>query len=168
MKKKEAHPIKHIEVRPAEESDRTWMRGVIKARWGEERVVCHGFAYRPAELPAFIAQLNGEKTGLLTYHVDHESVEVITIDSLKPRLGIGSKLLDAVKEYGKTMGCKRYWHVTTNDNLNTLRFYQKRGFVLCALHRNTMDLARKIKPIIPTMGRDGIPLRDELELELVL
>jgi DNA-3-methyladenine glycosylase I len=56
--------------------------------------------------------------------------------------------------------------MTTNDNLNTLRFYQKRGFVMVAVHRNALDLARMMKPIIPTIGKDGIPLRDEVELEL--
>ena len=57
---------------------------------------------------------------------------------------------------------------TTNDNLNALRFYQKRGFVLVAVHRNAMEQARKLKPEIPLIGNDGIPLRDEIELEMLL
>jgi len=156
----------HLEIRPADESDRKWMTGLIKARWGEERVIVHGVAFRPAELPAFVAQQNDERIGLLTYHADNENIEVITIDSLKPRLGVGSKLLDAMKDYARRAGCKRLWTMTTNDNLNTLRFYQKRGFVMVAVHRNALDLSRMMKPIIPTIGKDGIPLRDEVELEL--
>jgi ribosomal protein S18 acetylase RimI-like enzyme len=55
-----------------------------------------------------------------------------------------------------------------NDNLHALRFYQKRGFVLVALHRNALEASRKLKPEIPLVGIDGIPIRDEIELELVL
>jgi ribosomal protein S18 acetylase RimI-like enzyme len=62
-------------------------------------------------------------------------------------------------------GCRRVWLITTNDNLEALGFYQKRGFVLAALHRNAMAETRRFKPNIPLIGMGGIPLRDELELE---
>jgi N-acetylglutamate synthase-like GNAT family acetyltransferase len=156
-----------LEIRAADESDRKWMTGVIKARWGEERVVVHGTAFRPAELPAFVAFQDDDRVGLLTFHPDNETIEIITIDSLKPRGGVGSKMLDAMKDHARRTGCRRLWLITTNDNLNTLGFYQKRGFALVALHRNALDLSRMIKPIIPFVGLNGIPLRDELELELV-
>ena len=62
---------------------------------------------------------------------------------------------------------KRIWLITTNDNLNALRFYQRRGFVLVALHRGDATWARQhLKPEIPVLGLDDIPIRDELELEL--
>ncbi|MCG0275770.1 MAG: hypothetical protein L5655_06315 [Thermosediminibacteraceae bacterium] len=49
-----------------------------------------------------------------------------------------------------------------------MKFYQKRGFLLVAVHRNALEQARKLKPEIPLIGIDGIPLRDEIELELPL
>jgi hypothetical protein len=49
-----------------------------------------------------------------------------------------------------------------------LRFYQKRGFVLVAVHRNALERSRQIKPEIPHVGLHGIPLRDEIELEMRL
>lgn len=58
--------------------------------------------------------------------------------------------------------------LSPDDNLNALRFYQKRGFVLVAIYRNALDIARKLKPEIPLIGNDGIPLRDEIELEMIL
>ncbi|NWG75746.1 MAG: GNAT family N-acetyltransferase [Rubrivivax sp.] len=64
--------------------------------------------------------------------------------------------------------CTRVWLLTTNDNVNALRFYQKRGFVLAALHREAVAHARQIKPEIPLSGEYGIPIRDELELEMML
>ncbi len=58
--------------------------------------------------------------------------------------------------------------VTTNDNLNALRFYQKRGFILVQLRPNALARSRQLKPQIPLVGMDGIPLRDEIELEMDL
>jgi hypothetical protein len=52
--------------------------------------------------------------------------------------------------------------------LTALRFYQQRGFVLAAIHRNALEQSRKLKPEIPLVGNDGIPLRDEIELEMML
>jgi ribosomal protein S18 acetylase RimI-like enzyme len=64
--------------------------------------------------------------------------------------------------------CGRLYLVTTNDNTRALRFYQKRGFTICAVRLNVMDESRKIKPQISLTGEDGIPIRDEIELELEL
>jgi hypothetical protein len=66
------------------------------------------------------------------------------------------------------VGCTRLWLITTNDNLHALRFYQKRGFMLVAVHRNAVEQSRKLKPEIPLYGKDGIPIRDEIELEMLL
>ena len=56
----------------------------------------------------------------------------------------------------------------TNDNLEALRFYQTRGLVLAAIHCNALERSRRIKPEIPLVGKHGIPLRDEIELEMLL
>ena len=61
--------------------------------------------------------------------------------------------------------CTRLWLITTNDNLRALRFYQRRGFRLAALHRDALETSRRLKPSISEIGFHGIPLRDELELE---
>jgi ribosomal protein S18 acetylase RimI-like enzyme len=92
----------------------------------------------------------------------------VTIDSDKPSIGVGTVLIDAVKEIARQAGCSRLWLITTNDNMNALRFYQKRGFVLVAVHRNALERSRKLKPEIPLIGDDEIPLRDEIELEMML
>jgi hypothetical protein len=54
---------------------------------------------------------------------------------------------------------------TTNDNLNALRFYQRRGFRLAQVRPGAVDKARFIKPSISRIGEYGIPIRDEIELE---
>ena len=56
--------------------------------------------------------------------------------------------------------------MTTNDNLAALRFYQRRGLRLVAVHRDAVRVARALKPLIPRVGNYGIPVLDELELPL--
>lgn len=88
------------------------------------------------------------------------------LEALEQGRGVGSALLGAVEELARRRGCKRLWLVTTNDNTHALAFYQRRGFVLAALHRDAVTEARKtLKPSLPLVGEGGIPLRDELELE---
>jgi DNA-3-methyladenine glycosylase I len=57
---------------------------------------------------------------------------------------------------------------TTNDNLHSLGFYQRRGFELLSIRRGAVTESRKRKPGIPLLGENEIPLRDEIELELRL
>jgi len=160
-------PVQFV-IRSFDANDRTRVADFILQHWGAEIVVAHGVVYRPHELPGFIA-LNGDAmVGLVTYHIDGDACEIVTIDSTQSGCGIGTALIDAVKQTARQAGCRRLWLVTTNDNLSALRFYQKRGFVLVALHRNAIEPSRKLKPQIPLIGEHGIPLRDEIELEIGL
>jgi ribosomal protein S18 acetylase RimI-like enzyme len=93
---------------------------------------------------------------------------VVTIDAFPEGAGAGTALLDAAARAARDAGCGRVWLITTNDNLRALRFYQRRGFRLVAVHPDALERSRELKPSIPETGLDGIPLRDELELELRL
>jgi N-acetylglutamate synthase-like GNAT family acetyltransferase len=77
-------------------------------------------------------------------------------------------LINAVLGEARKQNCGRVFLITTNDNMQALRFYQKRGFELVAVHRGAVNESRKIKPSISLIGNDGIPLRDEIELEMIL
>ncbi len=81
--------------------------------------------------------------------------------------GIGTALIQILINEAALSQIKRIKVVTTNDNLNALKFYQKKGFVLVAVHPNALDQSRKYKKI-PIIGENGIPIRDEIELEYVL
>jgi GNAT superfamily N-acetyltransferase len=155
-------------LRALTESDRAWVAQYISAEWGADFVVAHGVIYQPHLLPGVVAEQGPEHTGLITYQIEGAQCEVVTLDSRRPGLGIGTALLNAVKQEALQAGCQRLWLITTNDNLNALRFYQKRGFVLAAVHRNALAESRRLKPHIPRVGLDGIPLRDEIELEMRL
>jgi predicted acetyltransferase len=157
-----------ITILPLNTGDREWVSKFIFEYWGSNMVVSRGVIYYPQDLPGFVALNQSEKVGLVTYHITGLSCEIVTINSIQPSLGVGTALIEAVRHMAIKSGCKRLWLITTNDNINALLFYQKRGFVLVAVHRNALELSRKLKPEIPIIGNDGIPLRDEIELEMML
>jgi GNAT superfamily N-acetyltransferase len=155
-------------IRPLGDADREWVKQFITWQWGAEIIVLDGVMYHPETLPGFAAICGDEIAGVVTYHFQGSACEIVTLDSLETNRGIGTALVDAVKQRARQIGCHRLWLRTTNDNLNALRFYQKRGFVLAAIHPNALERSRKLRPEIPLVGKEGIPLRDEIELEMML
>ncbi|MEV4354136.1 GNAT family N-acetyltransferase [Nonomuraea sp. NPDC049625] len=158
-----------ISVRPIEPQDLAYVTRVLTESWGGSTVVAlgRGELVDAAAQPGFIAEIEGEPAGIITYARRGDSVEIITIDAVVPGRGVGAALLDAVRAVAAEAGAARLWLVTTNDNTHALRFYQRYGFDLIALRRNGVDRARDLKPGIPAEA-DGIPIRHELELELLL
>jgi len=157
-----------IQITPIEEKDNKWASSLLASQWGSTIIVSRGKTHQSNKLPGFIALIDGKKVGLITYSVENDDCEIVTLDSLVGGKGVGTVLLEKVRMTAKEKNCKRVWLITTNDNLEALRFYQKRGFVLSALYPNALKQSRKIKPEIPEIGLDNIPLRDEIELEIKL
>jgi DNA-3-methyladenine glycosylase I len=160
--------IRAVEIRPLLGDDRDWLEGFVVERWSAPTVVGHGRVYRVAELPGFVALEDDDRIGLVTFTIEDEACEIVTIDSLREGKGVGTALIRAVVDEAREAGCSRVWLVTTNDNLPMLRFAQKRGFALVAVHPRAVEESRRLKPEIPLLGARGIPSRDELELELPL
>jgi ribosomal protein S18 acetylase RimI-like enzyme len=131
-------------------------------------MVSRGKLWHPAQLPGFVALIAGKIVGLVTYNISENQCEVVTLNSEVQGAGIGTALLRAACEAAIASGCRRMWLITTNDNLPALRFYQKRGMRLVGLYPNALDISRKLKPEIPPTGWEGIPIRDEIEFELIL
>jgi GNAT superfamily N-acetyltransferase len=157
-----------IIIQPLNIADREWVSEFMLEHWGSNKAISRGVVYYPQDLPGFVALYEREKVGTVTYNNTGTSCEIVTINSIHPFSGVGTALIEAVRDIALKSGCQRLWLITTNDNMNALRFYQKRGFELVAIHRNALDISRKLKPEIPLTGNDGIPLRDEIELEMIL
>ena len=155
-------------IRAITVNDAPWIRRLLVERWGSGAIVTRGRLHQADQLPGFVADSAGTRLGLITYRIEGDQCEVVSLDSVRAGVGIGSALLDAVGTAAREAGCRRTWLITTNDNLAALRFYQKRGWRLVAVHREALAESRKLKPEIPQIGIDGIPLRDEIELELPL
>ncbi|MHA1770584.1 MAG: GNAT family N-acetyltransferase [Candidatus Thorarchaeota archaeon] len=154
-----------LKIRQISPTDQAWVEHTIRAEWGSDIVVVRGQVFYPARLAGLIAEQGDSPVGLLTYIVKENVCEIITLNALNLYMGIGTALLNDLVRIAKVRSCKKLIVVTTNDNLTALRFYQRRDFRLVAIHRNAVDEARKIKPVIPEIGLYQIPIHDELELE---
>jgi len=157
-----------FEVRRVEAHEHPLVADFLEAHWGSVQIVSRGQVHEADKLPAFIAIWDEQLVGLVTYHIHQDVCEIVSLDSLMVKIGVGSALIAAVIKEALRCGCKRVWLITTNDNLSALGFYQRRGFRLVAVYQGAIDAAREIKPNIPIMGMDNIPIHDEIELEMWL
>ena len=115
--------------------------------------------------PALVAEDAGRIAGVLTYVIRGDECEVLTLHSEQRWAGVGTALLREVERLAREQGCRKVWLVTTNDNVDALRFYQRRGLRIYAVRIGAVDEARaRLKAQIPEVGAYGIPLRDEIEL----
>jgi N-acetylglutamate synthase-like GNAT family acetyltransferase len=131
-------------------------------------MITRGTIYRPEQLEGFAIESDGDWIGLATFIISNHECEVTSLDSLHAGQGIGTTLLETILKEAKARSCKRLFLITTNDNLNALGFYQKRGFEIVQIHHGAINESRKLKPSIPLIGMNNIPLRDEIELEMIL
>ncbi|HYI17936.1 MAG TPA: GNAT family N-acetyltransferase [Solirubrobacteraceae bacterium] len=158
-----------LRVRELESGESGWAGDVYAGHWDSPLVARRGEIVDLRTLPAFVAELDGERAGIATYAVREDGCELASVIALVEGVGVARALVGAVKGMAARAGCARVWLVTTNDNTRALRAYQRHGFDLAALRHGAVDDARRtLKPEIPETGRDGIPLRHELELELPL
>jgi len=141
---------------------------LVSQLWGSDVVAVHGTLFRPAELGGFIAERAGRVAGLVTFDVAGDMLEIVTLNAIDRRTGIGTMLIDAVVKAARRGGCREVRLTTTNDNIDALRFYQRRGFRLAELRPGAVDRSRREKPEIPRTGDYGIPLRDEIDLMLLV
>lgn len=149
-------------------ADLPQLRKFWKDQWDGEFVVAHGTIFRPENVSGFIALDDNTWIGLVTYTFLETDCEIVSLDSLRENEGIGTALIEKVIEEAKVNQCLRVHLTTTNANLRALGFYQKRGFHLAVLRLNAVEEARGLKPGIPLIGENHIPLRDEIELEMML
>ena len=152
-------------IRRLTQSDMPRLRDFWTQQWGSDSMIAHNEIIRYDQVDGFIYD---DWAGLITFMISGEECEVTSLNSLKEGKGIGTVLINKVLQEAKEKKCHRVFLITTNDNLHALGFYQRRGFELVAIHRGAVNESRKSKPGIPVIGENNIPLRDEIELEIVL
>ena len=152
-----------VEVSGFGPDDRAWAYELLFPRGTEARIASRGKLYDPLALPGFVAWVDGDRVGLITYRPG--DWEILTLDCVRDGTGAGTALIDAVKDVARSHEAKSVWLITTNDNTHAFRFYQRRGFVIREVRPGAVDREREeLKPEIPAVGNDGIPIRDEIEL----
>jgi len=157
-----------MRVREATRNDREWIESFL-AEHGSVVVARRGELVRPLDHPMLIAVSEDGPAGLLTYIVDGRDCEILTLHATAQWRGAGTELVAAARDLARDRGCTRLWVLTTNDNVDALRFYQRRRFRLSAVRPGAADEARRtLKPDIPESAANGIPIRDEIELTMEL
>ncbi len=157
-----------FDVYQIDQENRTHVNDFIMENWFTMDMVVHGESFDLGNAKGWYACDDNEIIGLITYRIVKNDMEILSLDSLHEKKGIGTCLLDHAVNKAKDIGCSRVMLVTTNDNLSALQFYLKRGFDIIRLHHNAVEESRKIKPQIPLTGSNGIPIKHELELEMTL
>jgi ribosomal protein S18 acetylase RimI-like enzyme len=153
-------------VRPLGAEDREWKQSVLMGAWGSTSVARRGTLIDAGALPGFVAVVDGLRVGLLLYAAGDGEVEVVSLQAEREGAGVGRALMDAVLSYARQSGAGRIWLTTTNDNTRAIRFYQQWGMDLAGFVHDAVADSRRVKPSIPIIGRDGIPVRHELEFAL--
>ncbi len=158
-----------MQVRRVTEDDRPFIREVVITEFASTRVVSRGRVHDDAStLDGFIVESDGRPVGCgLWYEIEGDAELVVLVTTYRGA-GAGTALLDAVIEYAREHGWKRLWLITTNDNTDALRMYQRSGWDWVGWYRNAVQDARALKPELPTTGAHDIPIRHEIELEYPL
>ena len=158
-----------MQVRLAKGDELDAARARLIAEWGEP-VLMRGRTWRLADCECLVVggDSPGDFAGLLAFSREETpTAEVVALNAFTPRQGVGTALLAALP--GRLGGGFAQLRLgTTNDNLDALRFYQRRGWRLAALRPGAVDRARTTKPSIPLTGDYGLPIRDEIDLVLDL
>lgn len=146
-------------------SDQLNLANFYKTNWGHTSMICHGKRYNLLELPTFIAKDSlGTLAGILTFAKHDTEWEIISLDAIHQYQGVGTQLLDHLKKLVIDAKIAQISLITSNDNLDALRFYQRRGFRMVSIHHDAITEARKMKPTIPLIGEYKIPIYDEIKL----
>lgn len=164
------HERRSIVLQPRGPEHDAFVRDELAAHWGSTRIWSLGRAFEADRLPGIVACIDGAPVGLVTYEPNHggHQCEIVTLSSRLESRGVGERLLEAAADAARDAGCVRAFLTTTNDNLRAMGFYQRRGWRIARIYAGMVDQARRHHPVIPRIGLGGIPLRDEIELELWL
>lgn len=149
------------------DTDREEVARFIERHWQSRVVMSGGRSFHPHLEQGFIERRGEEIVGLLTYRFDDDGcMEILTLNSTLEGQGIGSLLMLSAIDRARQSDCKKIWLTTTNDRLRVVDFHQRLGFRLTHVKLGVVEEARKIKPQIPLTGERGVPVRDELVMEL--
>jgi GNAT superfamily N-acetyltransferase len=158
-----------MNVRPVTPEDREWVADLIATAFGSVRLMSNDHLIEDASLlDGFAAEIDGRPVGCALVNEVDGDTELVALVSTYRGAGVGSGLLETVVERGKRDGWKRLWLVTSNDNTDAIRMYQRAGWEWTDFRRDAITKARAQKPEIPELGNHGIPIRHEIHFEAPL
>jgi GNAT superfamily N-acetyltransferase len=158
-----------VNVRPITPADRTWIAETVTGAFGSVRMVSNGVVIEDASvLDGFVVDHDGRAIGCALVNLVDNVAELVVLVTTYRGAGAGGALLEAVVDWAKREKWSRLWLVTSNDNTDAIRMYQRAGWDWTDFRRDAISEARLVKPEIPATGNHGISLRHELEFEAPL
>jgi len=157
-------------IEPITPRTRDLVTAFINEAWNGTVMLIRGEVIDMTQVDGFVWLEPDGKTirGLVTYIVRGQACEIASLDSRRENRGVGTALVELVKAKARELGCARLQLLTSNDNINAIKFYQKRGFELVGVNLGAIDRARALKPEIPLIGQNGIPIKHEIEFVMTL
>lgn len=155
-----------FDIRPI--TDRAFLDELLRLRWSGGALILKGKIVHPKDVEALAAYHDGRLAGVATWRLEGPVMYLATLNNITEQRGVGVALLDAMMRLGREKGSALLRVIVTNDNLNALGFYQRRGFHIVAIHPGAIETIRTLMPNIPVIGANRIPMRDEIELEIAL
>jgi GNAT superfamily N-acetyltransferase len=158
-----------VQVRRVREDDREWIAETVAGSFSSTRIVSRGRVHEDAStLDGFAVENDGRPIGCALWCEIESDAELVVLVTTYRGAGAGTALLDAVVDHARGAGWKRLWLITTNDNTDAIRMYQRAGWDWVGFYRNSVTDARHLKPEVPDTGDHGIPIAHELEFEYPL
>ncbi len=156
------HTARVVALRPFHETDlpetERLLDNTIAGRW-QARL---GELVDVLDLPGVVACEAERIIGIATWTTeDPAELACLVVAPDHRQQGVGGALVEAVVS---AVTADSIWLLTTNDNLDALRLYERHGFRIERVVVGGVEEARRLKPGIPATGDDGIPIRDELIL----
>ena len=158
------------EIKPKLENNNK-IKNFLNFHWGSSYIASKGKLTDASKISrVMVKDKGGDIVGLATFLISTKdnSCELVSIDAKVRGNGIGTKMIKTVEETVKGSGAKKVWLITTNDNYEAAIFYIKKGYRLVKVHKDALDISRKLKPQIPLKGKHNIFLKDEWEFEKLL
>ena len=157
-----------MQVRRATAADQQFIAETVIGSFASTQLVSRGRSVEATELDGFVVENDGRPIGCALWHEIDGDAELVVLVTTYRGAGAGTALLDAVVDYARDAKWKRLWLVTTNDNTDAIRLYQRAGWDWVGFHRDSVTEARAMKPELPDAGNHGIAVRHEIEFEYPL
>ena len=155
-------------IKELKQKHRNQVYTFMESEWGALNIVSLGKMYYAEKLNGFVALEHEKVVGFVLYNIENSECEIVALYSNVENIGIGTALISTMKDFATKNNFKRLFLITTNDNIRGIAFYQKKGFVIAKIHVDAIKNSRKLKPQIPMIADNGIPIRDEIEFEIKL
>jgi GNAT superfamily N-acetyltransferase len=134
-----------VRVRELTDADRPWLRALLKREWGIPVVTPTAAYHDPETHDGVVAEIAGERAGVVTYVRDDTEWEIVTVIATVEGAGVGRAMLEQARRLADAAGATRLWLITTDD-AEAAGFYEQLGMARTHTHHDFVDVVRRVKP----------------------